>query len=249
METNYSRIPYIEIVIRILEFVSKRAGTKVPENQIYNHLSSDFNKESIKNAIDGLIELNRVDRIGINHYNNPEKRYLKCLNNIDNYISNLKRMIKKEKLHRILEFICKEYEKKRKTAFDSEELTQAFTPPLGVYEISSLCRILIERKSVIGNERLNGFGVIFDPRRTKEAFYTEEYLKDNGLINIPFNQNISGDNVFVGNNYGDVKQEDNISKSSKKDKKGRLLKRLYLIVGILVGITAIIVFIMKYLLK
>jgi hypothetical protein len=80
---------------------------------------------------------------------------------------------------------------------------------------------------------------------THDAYQNKKYLEEDGDINIPINQTlVTGDNVFVGNNYGNLKQQDNIEESDKNPIKSsgkpKWLKWAGWILGILVLIIGLI---------
>jgi predicted transcriptional regulator len=164
------------------------------------------------------------------------------------YVKNVVQMTRRQKLHRIVEFLSIESKQQRKSSFDSGELAQAFTPALDIYEINVLCRILMDNNDVgvatTKDESSKGMVAVLVINVTHDAYYTKKYLEEDEDLGIPISHTtISGDNIIFGNISGDVKQEANSLMPEKTEEKMSWLKWLYWIIGILVGITVLYVFI------
>jgi hypothetical protein len=161
----------------------------------------------------------------------------------------LKKNVKKEKLHRILQFICIENDRTGKSGFDSGEIAKAFTPEMDIYEVNDLCRILLDNEDVKDGSTKYTFSnrmvAILVVNATHNAFHNKKYLEGDEEITSSFSQNITGTNIILGGVIRDVKQEANSTFLSEE--KPKWLEILYWVIGILVGLTIIITFLAKFL--
>jgi predicted transcriptional regulator len=164
------------------------------------------------------------------------------------YVKTTLSMTKKQKLQRIVEFLSTENDRSRKSGFDSEEIAKAFTPELNIYEVNTLCKILLANGDVkdctTKDESAKRMVAVLVINATHDAYHTNKYLEEGEELSMPINQNIiSGHNIIVGNTSGDIKQGDNSAITAKSEEKMNWLKWVYWIVGILVGLTVLIAFI------
>jgi hypothetical protein len=245
MNIDYSKLSNTDLIIKILEFVCKRPSIGVSESLINCELFPGLELEKIKVLINE-IKLNKNIPILVNE--NKQIQTLKYLNGLEDYVKNFKTMTKKEKLHRILEFITTENDKTRKSGFDSGEIAKAFTPEMNIHEVNALCKILLDNGDVKDYSTLEFLGnkmvAVLVVNATHDAFHTNKYLEEEEQFSIPIRQNIiTGDNLIIGDISGSVKQVDNSTIPTKDKKRGKWLNWIYWIVGILVGITVLIAFI------
>lgn len=245
MNIDYSKLSSNDLIIKILEFVCKRPSIGVSESLINCELFPGLELEKIKVLINE-IKLNKNIPILVNE--NKQIQTLKYLNGLEDYVKNLKTMTKKEKLHRILEFITTENDKTRKSGFDSGEIAKAFTPEMNIHEVNALCKILLNNGDVKDCSTLESLGnkmvAVLVVNATHDAFHTNKYLEEEEQFSTPIRQNIiTGDNIIIGDISGSVKQVDNSRIPTKVKKRGKWLNWIYWIVGILVGITILIAFI------
>lgn len=244
MDPNYSDVSQDDLVIQILEFVCKNKHlSAINAALIQRDLFPELDKDEIQHLIDVISNkrIPQLDTIKGNH------NYLKYRIGLEEYVKNLKKMTKKEKLHKIVEFLSTEYSKE-KPSFDSGEIAKAFIPELSINEVNKLCALIIANDDGIDGTTDQSYSknmmVIVVTPRTHSAYKTKKYLEDDEELNIPIpiHQNISGRNIIVGDISGTVTQEDNTSVSTET-KRIPWLKVLYWIIGILVGLTIIITFI------
>lgn len=161
------------------------------------------------------------------------------------YVKTLNPMTKKEKLHRIVEFLSIESNRLNKSSFNSGEIAKAFIPELEIPEINFLCKIIISKEDLRDctskDESAQRMIAVLVITATHDAYYNKKYLEEDELFTIPSRQNIiTGENVIVGNISGDVKQVDNAPMPTKTKEKPKWLKWFYWILGALVLILSII---------
>lgn len=255
MKFDYSKMSQEELIIKILEFVCQnKTKSIIPAALVKRDLFTNLSKDDILDLFEAIAQkkISQITIVRANHLG------LKYRPGLEDFIKNYKKMTKKEKVHRILEFVCSENDRTRKSGFDSEEISKAFTPELDTYEVNILCKILIDNGDVKDcttmDEARKRLVAILVINATHEAYHTKKYLEDEEPFSIPLNRNIiTGDNIIIGNVGGDVKQTDNTTKETtqkeqkeQKDK-NNWLKLLYWVVGILVGITVIITFVLRLL--
>lgn len=164
------------------------------------------------------------------------------------YVKKLRRAVK---LHRIVEFLATESERSKKGSFNSGEIASAFTPALDIYEVNTLCKILIDegdvRDCTIKDESIRKMKAVLVINATHDAYHTNKYLQEDEQPDAPVHQNISGQNVIVGNVAGNAIQENKTTNvASNPNGKTTWLNKLYWIIGIAVGLTVLIAFILKY---
>jgi len=94
-------------------------------------------------------------------------------------------MKKSKKLHRILEFLSTESERQGKSSFNSGEIAKAFDSELSIYEINTLCKILIDNEDVrdatTGDELREKMIAVLIIAATHDAYHTKKYLKRDWL--------------------------------------------------------------------
>jgi hypothetical protein len=243
MNIDYSKLSNTDLIIKILEFVCKRPSIGVSESLINNELFPGLELKKIKELINE-IKLDKNIPVLINEINQVQS--LKYLNDLDEYVINIKKMAKKEKLHRILEFICTENDRTRKSGFDSGEISKAFTPELDIYEVNTLCKILLDNGDVkdctTKDESARRMVAILVIRATHDAYHTKKYFKEDEPFTFSINQNISGTNLIVGDVSGNVKQEANSTVAKETIEKPKWVRTLYWVIGILVGLSVLITF-------
>jgi hypothetical protein len=243
MDIDYSKLSNTDLIIKILEFVCKRPSIGVSESLINSELFPGLELKKIKELINE-IKLDKNIPVLVNEINQVQS--LKYLNDLDEYVKNIKKMTKKEKLHRILEFICTENDRTRKSGFDSGEIAKAFTPEMDIYEVNTLCKILLDNGDVKDCTSKDQSAVrmvaILVVRATHDAYHTRKYLEDDEPFTFPFQQNISGTNLIVGDISGNVKQEANTTANTETIEKPKWIRTLYWVVGILVGLSILITF-------
>lgn len=228
-------------LIRILDFVCKSSNHRVSKISIKNGLFPDieigeFNNLFTRSLFAGIKPIsvfltgNVIDHIVYR-------------DGLDEYVKNLKKMVKKEKLHRIVEFLSNG----NKGSYDSGEIAKAFSPELDFHEVNTLCRILINNEDVrdctTKDESIKGMVAVLVINETHDAFHTKKYLEEDEEFTTPIQQNISATNVIVGNVSGTASQEDNSTKILNEKGKLPWLKILYWIIGVLVGLSILYTFI------
>jgi hypothetical protein len=219
----------------------------------------EFKLESLPSAVfnEYLREMDRDDVLHINEMSGD--RHILFITDKGRrllfeggYVKTLKQMTKKEKLHRIVEFLSTENDRTKKSGFDSGEIAKAFQPELDIYEVNTLCKILMNdgdvRDCTSKDQSARQEVAVLVINATHDAYHTNKYLEEDEPIYLTRSQNIiTGENVIVGNISGDVKQGNKAVIPSNKNKIDRV-QYIYWIVGILVGITALIMFIKNFLL-
>lgn len=246
MDSDYLNVSQDDLIIQILEFVCKNKQLPaINAALIKRDLFPELDKDEIQHLIDVISNkrISQIDTIKGNH------NYLKYRIGLEEYVKNLKKMTKKEKLHKIVEFLSTEYSKE-KPSFDSGEIAKAFIPELSINEVNKLCTLLIAYDDVNDGTTDQSYSknmmVIVVTPRTHSAYQTKKYLEEDEELGIstPIHQNISGRNVIVGDISGTVTQEDNTKMKATITKgKPNWVNILYWIIGILVGITILITFI------
>jgi len=240
---DFSKMSQDEIIIKILEFVCKNKNVNVVTPQlVMRDLFPDLDENDVLHLF-AVIKQRKIPQLIIIE---GIRIYLKYALGLEEYIKSLKKMTKKEKLHRILEFICTENDSTRKSGFDSEEIAKAFIPELDIYEVNTLCKVLLDNGDVKDcttmDEATKRMVAILVVTATHTAYHIRKYLEEDEQINFPFNQNISGTNVIVGDISGSVKQETNSNVATEIIEKPKWLKTLYWVIGILVGLSILVTF-------
>lgn len=247
MNSEYSKMSQDDLIIKILEFVCKNKDKNVISPElIQRDLFPDVELNEILHLVSEIQRKNISQVTVIGKY----KVYLQYRMGLEEYIKSLNRMTKKQKLHKIVEFLSTESERLNKGSFNSGEIAKAFVPELDIYEVNSLCEILIDNRDVgdcsskdTHAKRMIAVLVI---NKTHTAYHTKKYLEEDEQISIPINQNIvTGDNVIIGDNFGKIKQENNSAVKPKSNGKPKWLKWLKWILGILVAISIITAFIIS----
>lgn len=243
MEPDYLNVSQDDLIIRILDFVCKNKHMSIVNAAL---IKRDLFPALDENEILHLIEviankkIPQIDIVRGNHL------YLKYRVGLEDYVKNLKKMTKKEKLHRIVEFLSVESKRHRKQSFDSGEIAKAFMPELDFHEVNVLCKILIDsgdlRNCSILETLAKGMIDVLVIPATHDAYFTKKYLDEDEQINLPSNQNIvNADNVIIGDVSGKVKQESHLEGSTANKGKPQWLKWLFWILGLLT-LTASIIF-------
>jgi len=241
MNPEYSKMSQDDLIIKILEFVCKNKDKNVISPElIQSDLFPDVELNEILHLISEIKRKNISQVTVIGKY----KVSLQYRMGLEDYVKTLKQMTKNEKLHRIVEFISTENDRTRKSGFDSEEIAKAFTPELDIYEVNTLCKILLNNGDVKDcttmDETAKRMVAVLVVTDTHNAFHTKKYLQDDEQFTIPLNQNIIGENIIIGDISGNAKQESSYTESNKVNGKPKWLKWLLWIIGILVGIGTII---------
>lgn len=244
MDPDYSDFSQDDLIIQILEFVCKNKHlSAINAALIQRDLFPVLDENEILHLIE-VISYKRIQQLDIVKGNHL---YLKYRIGLEDYVKNIKKMTKKEKLHRIVEFLSVESKKLNKSSFVSNEIAKAFNPELSISEVNSLCRIIVDNGDLKSwsDKDLTSIGMlgVIVIVETHDAYHNKKYLEEDEQVSIPFNQNIiTGDNIIMGNVSGTVTQEDNATVTTEA-KRIPWLKVLYWIIGILVGLTIIITFI------
>lgn len=249
MNTGYPSMSQDDLIIKILEFVCKNKDINaIPAALIKRDLFPNLEVNDILDLFD-VIKHKRISQITIvegNHH------YLKYRVGLEDYIRNFKQMTKKEKLHRIVEFLSAENDRLKKSGFDSEEISKAFAPELDIYEVNTLCKILISNDDVrdctTKDESARRMIAVLVINATHDAYHTKKYLEEDEPFNIPIRQNIvTGDKIIIGDISGNIIQTDNSSISAKTNDKPKWLKWTMWVIAILLGISGIITFLISIL--
>jgi hypothetical protein len=238
---DLSKLSQNELIIKILEFVCENKDKNVITAALVKRdLFPELDENEILHLFD-VIKHQGISQILIvegNHH------YLKYRVGLEDYIKGRKKITKKEKLHRIVEFLSTEKDKHNKSSFNSGEIAKAFSPELNIYEVNSLLEIIINNNDInqysskdITASRMLAVSVT---NKTHTAYHTKKYLEEDEQFSIPINQNISGNNVIVGNVSGTAKQEVNTGTTTKGKGKPKWLKWLFWILGALVLIAGLI---------
>lgn len=233
-------------LIKLLEFVCKNKGKKVFPSQIKNELFPNLTIEEIYTLIYS-IKYRRIQPISLTISNgDPRSSHIQYRDGLEEYVKNLKKMTKKVKLHRIVEFLSTNYSKE-KPSFDSEEIAKAFIPELSINEVNSLCEIIIAKGDVIDGTTDQAYSqnmmIIVVTPRTRSAYQTEKYLQEDELIDNPIQQNIYHVNnlsVVGRDNIGKIQQEVKSESPKKTNGKPKWLKYFLWILGALALIFGII---------
>jgi hypothetical protein len=251
MENDYSKMSQDDL-IKILDFICKHKDSRVIPSSIKNDLFPDLELNEFNSLLRSLVFMH-IEPITIMKAGD-DINYLIYRKGLEDYVKNLKQIEKREKLHRIIEFLSIESEKLNKSSFDSEEIANAFTPKLDIYEVNTLCRMIINQGDLKGwsDKDLSAKGMVgvLVITETHDAYHTKKYLEEEEQFTIPIKESIiTGDNVIVGNISGDVNQVDHSANPTKVKGKVNWLKIFYWTISILVGLTVIVTFIFKYLHK
>jgi len=240
---------------RVLKYLNENSKPCVSVS-IYNELKLEPLPLAVFNEY--LREMDRDDVLHINEMSGDRHLLFitdkgKRLLFEGGYVKTVKPMTKKEKLHRIVEFLSTENDRTKKSGFDSGEIAIAFQPELDIYEVNTLCKILMKdgdvRDCTSKDQSAKREVAVLVINATHDAYHTKKYLEEDEPIYLTRSQNIiTGESVIVGNVSGDVKQGNkDVIPTNKKIKVDRV-QYIYWIVGILVGITALIMFIKNFLL-
>jgi len=244
MEANTKNMSQDEL-IKILEYVCNNKNNKISPN----NLRGTFPNLDVKEITNFLNEM-RIQKIPVHFFKSSRIPSIQYRDGLEDYVNSLKKMNKKVKLHRIVEFLSTENDRLNKSSFDSGEIAKAFSPELSIYEVNTLFKILLSNDDVrdctTKDELAKRMIAVLVINATHDAYHMKKYLEEDEQIIIPFNQNIvTGDNVIIGNNYGKIKQEDNSTDSTKAYGKPKWLKWLMWIIGILIGVSSLITFIIS----
>lgn len=208
-----------DLVFMILEFVCKyKHKNVITPKMIQAEILPDLSEDDVISLIREM-ETKSIPGITIVEGVRP---YLRYQIGLEHYVNDKKKMNKKEKLHRIVEFLSTESKTLNQDCFDSEEISVAFSPELNIYEVNALCRIIMEngdlKDCTTGDEARRDMIAVMVISQTHEAFYTRKYLEDVHTTFTQVNQNIvnvneNKGNVSSGDIYGELRQE---VKSKKK---------------------------------
>jgi hypothetical protein len=199
MDTRYLESSQNEL-LKLLEFVCKNRNTKVTPSLLKNELFSDLEMEEIY-ALVLSIKYRKIKNITlIETIDEPESSYLQYHDGLEEYVFNLKTMIKKLKLHRIVAFLSTEYSS-TKQSFDSEEIAKAFNPELSITETNRLCEVLIANEDVINaptnqSESKGILNLVVTPG-TRAVYANKKYLEEEVQIGIPILPTISAKFVNI----------------------------------------------------
>lgn len=248
INTTNSNLFQDELIIRILEFVCNNKDKKIITAALVKRdLFPEFDIDQILLLFD-TIEKRNIVQLNVvkgNHY------YLRHRLGLENYVQTLKQMKKKDKLHRLLEYLSIESKQLRKS-FDSGELVHAFTPPLDIHEVNALCRILIDNKDVVDSTTKDasskGMVTVTVINATHDAYHIRKYLEDDEQSQPTQQSYFKADNLILGNNYGEINQNDH-AKVSFKQKKNNWFKTTKGIIILLAAIVTIVTFILLFLCK
>ncbi len=248
MNSECSKLSQDEMIIKILEFVYKNKQIHyISPTVIKAKLFPELELNEIEDLFGGI--KNRKVPV-ISHVFQGSKHHITYRMGLEDYTKEYKQMRKREKLHRIVEFLSTESERLNKHSFDSGEIVKAFIPELSIYAVNTFCKTIINNGDLIDcttkDESARKMIAVMVINATHDAYHTKKYLEEDEPIILPINQNIvTGDNISMigGNNYGEVKQEDH--QTIRKPKiKGLPLWAQWIawIVGILLLIGTILLF-------
>jgi hypothetical protein len=252
MDKDYLNTPewsQDDLIIKILEFVCKNKELKaIPAPLVQRDLFPFMSENEILHlfAVIKQRDISQITIVPANHL------CLKYERGLEQYIKSLDTMTKNEKLHRIVQFLTIESEKQDKKLFESDEIAKSFIPELSIYEVNRLCQRIIDENDIIDAATDQAFdrnmvSITVTPR-TRSAYQSNKYLEIDEDFSSPMYPNISSKNVIVGNISGPVTQGDNSTKIINKTKgKTTLLNKVYWMIGILMGLTALITFVLKLL--
>lgn len=235
-----------ELILNILELVCMNKPHPVNIPLIQRDLFSDL---SIDDIIGLFKEMNGIP--GVTVMLNGSRSFVRYQISLEHYVNDKRKMNKKEKLHRIVEFLSSESKTLNQDCFDSEEISVAFSQKLNIYEVNALCRIIMEngdlKDCTTGDEARKDMIAVMVIPQTHEAFYARKYLEDDTIIFPQVNKNIvnineNKGNVSSGDIYGELRQE---VKSKKKISRFKDLPRwaqilAYFILPIILAILTII---------
>lgn len=225
-------------LIRILEYILKNNGKFTSADSIKNALFPEmdnamFNRLFRSSLFRGIKPLT-VSSTGevIDH--------IAVYDGFGEYVKNLKKMVKKEKLHKIVEFLSSG----SKGSYNSGEIAKAFSPELDFHEVNSLCKILINNGDVRdcknNDVAINGMVEVLIINDTHDAYHTKKYLEEDDGISTTINQHIiAGHNINTGDNFGTFTQKDN-SPKTKVSRKLTWWEIALLIIGGIASIATIL---------
>jgi hypothetical protein len=247
MDTNYLNLSKEDLCIKILDYLCENKSQKITSEKIKGNLFPELELNVISDLFEEIWQwqIQPIHRFKYQHI--PSLKYA---NGLEDYIKNRKRMIKKQKLHRIVEFLSTEKERQQKSSFDSGEIAKAFNPELSIYEVNSLCETLIANEDVrdvsTSQSHERSMLEVLVTTRTLTAYHTKRYLEEDEEIIIPIHHNISAKNVIVGDVAGTINQQDNSTISTgMTNTKPYWLNKWYWVVTILVGIVTIVMIIIN----
>jgi len=246
MEANTKNMSQDEL-IKILEYVCNNKNNKISPN----NLRGTFPSLDVKEITNFLNEM-RIQKIPVHFFKSSRIPSIQYRDGLEDYVNSLKKMNKKVKLHRIVEFLSTQ-SSPTKPDFDSGEIAKAFIPELSLNEVNKLCAILIAKDDVMDGTTDQSYAknmmiVVVTPR-TRNAYLSKKYLEEDEQFDMPINQNIF--NVhnlsYAGRDInGEIKQEVNPTLSKKANGKPKWLKWIFwiltglaIIVGLIEGIKRI----------
>jgi hypothetical protein len=238
MEKDYtnSRMSQDDL-IKILELVCKNRNTRVtPQlinaNGLFPGLTFD--------EINELINKTQFEQVPLVVTHLSETNYLTYRDGLEEYVEALKKKIKKERLHRIVEFLSTNVSHTKKE-FDTCEIAKAFTPELDIYEVNRLCEIIISNDDAIKIETDQSYAkgtlIVIVTQRTHVAYKNKRYLRDDEQFTIPIHQNISAKYIAVDNNSSNIIHEDNSTITNNAKEKPTRLYKLYLMI-VVIGVVS-----------
>jgi hypothetical protein len=230
---------------RILEYLYKNGNKYTSVDSIKNDLFPEMDNNVFRSLFTYKLFVG-IKPITVSMTGDVIERIV-VYDGLGELVKNRKKQAKKEKLHRIVEFLSTDSERTGKGEYESDEISKAFSPVLSISEVNNLCRILVNEGDVRDcSSKTNTFKKTICLRvitETHDAYNTKKYLQEDDLVfNVPTNQNIfNSDNIaFVGrDNYGNIEQEVK-TELPKKGTKPKWLKIVGWILGLLLVILGII---------
>jgi hypothetical protein len=209
-------------LIRILDYLSKSKNHRATADSIKNDLFPDMEVDDFKSQFKNSLFVG-IEPITVFLRGNVIDRFI-CRDGLAEYVTNLRKEVKRQRLHKIVEFLCTNATDVKKS-FDSEEIAKAFNPELSLYEANKLCEVLIANGDVnnatTDQSDLKDILILVVTSRTRTAYHNKKYLEEDEQIGIPVGQTVfSGDNISIvrGSNFETIKQEDHSTKIGTKDK-------------------------------
>ena len=207
-----------EDLIKILVLVCKNKNNRISPNM----LRGTFPTLDVRNISSFLDEI-KILKVPVQNFSSNRIPSLKYRHGLEDYIENLKKELKKERLHRIVEFLSTNATQ-TKREFDTNEIAKAFDPELDIYEVNSLCEIILAKDDAFKIETdqscAKGILILIVTDKTHLAYQNKRYLKDIDQFDIPIHQTISARNVIAGNNFGAIIQENQSAKIETRKAKG-----------------------------
>lgn len=219
---DHSILSRDELILQILEYVCKfKDGKTVNAALIQRDLFQDLSIDDIEILFE---EMHGIP--GLTVMLGAAKPFLRYQLGLEHYVNDKKKMTKKEKLHRIVEFLSIESKNLNQDCFNSQVIAKAFSPELNIYETNALCRLIIDNKDLrdcTTKDTIRDTIAVMVITRTREAYFTKKYLEVDETIITHVKQNIvnvteNTGNISAGDNTGEMKQEINPVKTIDKPK-------------------------------